>query len=151
MPASKNSHESAHALDRIAAARGFTFSELVVVMAIVATLAITAIPGYRGYILRSHRAEATAALLAVSGAQEKYYLQHTSYATALTPAPPSGLGLPDSTASGHYAITITSAGPDKFTARAAAIGEQAADEHCAEFNIDATGLRSATHDDCWTR
>ena len=74
---------------------GVTLIELMIVVAIVAVLAAVAIPSYRSYLLRSHRAEAKAALLNLAAAQEKFYLQNNTYAAnaALTTAPPAGLGL----------------------------------------------------------
>ncbi len=73
--------------------RGVTLIELVVVVAIVALLATIAIPSYRQFVLRSHRAEAKSALLNLAAAQEKFYLQNNTYTDALDDAPPDGLGL----------------------------------------------------------
>ena len=61
----------------------------------VAVLAAIAVPSYRQYVLRSHRAEAKTALLNVAAAQERFYLQNNTYTTDLTSAPtatPPGLG-----------------------------------------------------------
>ena len=43
--------------------RGITLIELVIVIIIVGLLAAIAIPGYRQFVLRSHRAEAKTALM----------------------------------------------------------------------------------------
>lgn len=134
-----------------ACCRGLTLVELIIVVAIVGVLAILGVPAYRGHVLRSHRLEATAALLAVAAAQERFYVQHNSYSPALTAAPPAGLGLQDTTASDFYAIAITHADADSFSVTATATGEQAADTHCAQFSLTAPGIRSATHADCWSR
>jgi len=128
---------------------GVTLMELVVVMAIIGILAAIAVPSYRQYTLRSHRAEAKAALLNLAAAQEKFYLQNNTYTTELTDAPPDGLGLTESTEGGFYTIAIDDADADGFAATATASGGQADDEHCAEFGIDQTGARTATSDDCW--
>lgn len=115
-------------------------------------LAAVAIPGYRRHILRTHRTEAMAALLSLAAAQEKYYLQHDTYAGQgdLATAPPGGLGLQATTRHGWYAIEIAAgADTESFAATATAIGGQAADTHCAAFALDQAGTRTATHADCW--
>ncbi len=125
--------------------------ELLVVVALIAILTVAALPSYRAYAVRAHRVEAAAALLALSAAQEKFYLQNNTYATELTDAPPDGLGLQAVTAGGFYDIEIDSADAAGFGATATAKGGQADDTHCALFTIDQTGARSATSPDCWSR
>ncbi len=98
--------------------RGVTLIELVVVVAILALLASIAVPSYRQYVLRSNRAEAKAALLNVAAAQEKFYLQNNTYTNELTDAPPSGLGLGDTTETGLYTIEVDGADADGYTATA---------------------------------
>jgi type IV pilus assembly protein PilE len=137
--------------------RGVTLIELVVAMAIVASLALIAAPGYRSFLLRSHRVEATAALLDLAAAQERYYLQHDTYAESLTTSPPDGLGLQDVSENGFYDIVIDAADAAGFQATASAKGGQADDMHCAEFTIDETGAKTARNSsdaavtDCWSR
>jgi Tfp pilus assembly protein PilE len=55
------------------------------------------------------------------------------------------------TASGYYGITIDSADDSTFRATATAQGSQVRDEQCAQFGLEATGARTATQDDCWSR
>jgi type IV pilus assembly protein PilE len=130
--------------------RGITLIELIVVIAIVGVLASIAIPSYRQYLLRSHRSEAKSALLNLAAAQEKFYLQNNTYTTALTTAPPAGLGLTATTVNGHYTVAIAAgANAAGFTATATAAGGQAQDTHCASFTITQAGTRTATSADCW--
>ena len=128
-----------------------TLSELLVVVAIAAILTFAAVPSYRAYAVRSHRVEAAAALLALSAAQEKFYLQNNTYTTELEDPPPDGLGMQAVTASGFYDIEIGSADADGFQATATARGGQADDTHCASFTINEAGARTATSTDCWSR
>jgi type IV pilus assembly protein PilE len=132
--------------------RGTTLIELVVVLVIVGIVASMAIPGYRRHVLRTHRTEAMAALLSLAAAQEKFYLQHDTYAGTgdLATAPPNGLGLQATTRHGWYALEIAAgADADGYAATATAVGSQAADTHCASFALDQAGTRTATHADCW--
>lgn len=59
--------------------KGFTLVELMVVIAIIATLAAIAIPGYRDYVVRSNRADLQARLLQLASDLERYKSQQISY------------------------------------------------------------------------
>lgn len=140
--------------------RGVTLLELMTVVVIVGILAAIAVPSYRGYLLRAQRTDATAALLRLAAAQEKFYLQNNRYATnaELATAPPGGLGISD-TERGYYSLALVSA--DTFldftaTATPTAGGAQAQDTACATFTINQVGTRTAANsssavntDACW--
>jgi type IV pilus assembly protein PilE len=128
--------------------RGFTLVELLVAMLVMAVLAAIAVPSYRAYARRAQRVEAMRALLQIQSAQEKFFIQNGRYAdsTQLDAAPPAGLGLPLSSATGLYALQLTAGtGPDAFRAVAtpAAGRAQRDDSDCAQFSVDQTGRRSA--------
>jgi len=137
--------------------RGMTLVELLVVVVLVAVLATVAIPSYRSHVLRTHRVEARTALLALAVAQEKFFLQHNTYATQteLSEAPPDGLGLPGTSANARYVLSIDSASESDYSATATATGTQVGDHDCATFSTNALGQRSATRLDgsassaCW--
>ncbi|MGH8495814.1 MAG: type IV pilin protein [Gammaproteobacteria bacterium] len=134
------------------AMRGFTLIEIMIAMVIVAILAAIGIPAYRDYIIRTNRGDATAALLKIAAAQEKFYLQNDTYTTNLA-APPAGLGIPNTDA-GYYDLAVTAADADGFTATATAIaGEaQASDDECQTFTITQQNVRTSTPsaaDVCW--
>ena len=107
----------------------------------------------------ARRSEATTALLRAQAAQEKFFVQFGRYAPALAAAPPDGLGLPATTESGFYGLTlaITEGGAGfRVTATVRPGTPQADDIRCASFAIDHNGLRSArnaadedTARDCW--
>ncbi len=127
--------------------RGVTLLELMAVVVILGILASIAIPSYRSYLLRAQRTDATATLLRVAAAQEKFYLQNNTYASndQLDDAPPAGLGIP-ATEHGYYTLAIASDNLTlRFTAGAAAkaAGPQATDKECASFTIDQAGTRGA--------
>ena len=138
---------------------GFTLVELMIAIVIVAILSAIAIPGYRSYVQRAQRAEATTALLRIQGAQEKFFVQYNRYAAALAPAVPAGLGTPTTTETGLYtlALVLTDGGAGfRITATARPGGSQDDDARCATLSIDNNGLKGArnsagadTTRDCW--
>jgi type IV pilus assembly protein PilE len=129
---------------------GFTLVELMIVVVIMAILASVSVGGYRQYVRRANRVDATSALLRVSAAQERFYLQNDRYATTadeLSNPPPAGLGTPD-TEHGLYALAVEPAGDGATagyvaTATAASDGSQRDDDDCQAFSIDQSGKRGA--------
>lgn len=141
-------------------ARGFTLIELMIVVAVAAILAAVAVPSYRQYVMRANRADATAALLRLASAQERFYLQNNRYADAdeMDDAPPAGLGIAG-TERGYYTLAIDSddlALGYVVTATVVDGGPQDEDTQCAGFSVDQQGLRraedsggDANTDTCW--
>lgn len=139
--------------------RGVTLIELLTVIVIIGILTTIAVPTYRNYMLRAQRTEATATLLRVQAAQEKFFVQNNVYTDNLAAAPPNGLGIPAVTASGYYDLqaTLLEEGSGyQLTARPRPGGGQRDDHKCAEFSVDHNGLKSAhdsgDHDsavECW--
>lgn len=134
---------------------GFTLIELLITVALLGIIATLAVGGYRQYVRRAARVDATSALLRVASAEEKFYAQNGRYADT-----PAGLGI-ENTERGYYAlaIQIPAAGPAVgFTATATVNpgSSQADDEDCWVFSINERGLRNAESrsgdsvtDRCW--
>jgi type IV pilus assembly protein PilE len=128
--------------------RGVTLLELMAVVVILGILASIAIPSYRSYLLRTQRTDATAALLRIAAAQEKFYLQNNTYASndLLDDAPPTGLGI-SGTEHDYYTLSIGAGGNLTLGFTATAIqkagGPQAKDKDCKSFTINQAGTRSA--------
>ncbi len=125
---------------------GVTLIELMIVVAIVAILAAIAYPSYRNQIMRSHRAEAKAALLQVQVAQEKWFLHANQYGTLIDLGLSTGANY--LTPNGYYQISFSSQTANAFTAQAVPQGGQAPDT-CGTYTISATGNRTPTTSGCW--
>jgi len=71
---------------------GFTLVELMIVVAIVGILGALAYPTYAGYIVRTRRTEGQVALIETMQREERYRVQHNSYAAFSADEPgPEGL------------------------------------------------------------
>lgn len=127
---------------------GFSLIELLIAVVIVSLLIGIGLPGYRQYVQRANRSDATAALLRIAAAQERFYLQNNRYAVnvgQMNAAPPGGLGIL-STERGYYELNLESDVPEvDFTASATPLAgsNQADDTECWTFRIDERGLRQA--------
>jgi type IV pilus assembly protein PilE len=127
--------------------RGFGLLELMIAMLVVAVLLGLAIPSYRQYVSRAHRAEAVRTLLAAASCQERIRAQSGYYDTARCAS-----GLDDR----HYTYLIEPAGePASLTYRLVAIplGRALADR-CGSLTLNHAGTRAvsaagASVADCW--
>jgi type IV pilus assembly protein PilE len=131
--------------------RGFSLIELMIAVSVMAILTVIAVPSYRQYVIRSHREDATAALLRLAAQQEKFYIQNNRYATY------AELGSPP-TENGWYTLTVPTSNATTFTARATVVagGSQDGDPHCQVFTVNAEGQHLSTDpggadstDLCW--
>jgi len=130
---------------------GFSLIELMIVVAIVALLAAIALPNYRQHVIRSHRTDATSALLRLAATEEKFYIQNNRYGTF------AEIGSPE-TENGWYTLAVSDADAATFTATATVAdgSGQEDDPHCKVFSINAAGQKLATDpgdadstDQCW--
>jgi len=144
--------------------KGFTLTELLVVVLIASILVGIGLPGYRDFVIRGGRTDATTALLKLSASQEKFYLQNGIYASnaQLAAAPPAGLGFVGSKSEhGYYDLTIAPAAAGLavgYTASAAVVAneKQGDDSDCTAFSMDQNGRRGANGgynptviEECW--
>ena len=127
---------------RISKQSGFTLIELMIVIAIIGVIAAIAMPSYNSYLKKSRRADAKIALTKMADAQERWYLQKSTYTTVITNI--GGADSPD----GDYTLSAA-AGADGIlngfilTAVADTDGLQADDVACKTFKLSSTGLKTA--------
>ena len=142
--------------------RGFSLTELLVVLAILGLLTAAAVPLWNRQVERARRMDATDALVRIAVLQERFYLENGRYAGAgeLATAAPDGLGV-SGTERGYYRLGLQALDGDlaagyEVSAAADPNGAQAKDEQCRVFRLDSTGRRAAedaegedTSADCW--
>ena len=131
---------------------GVTLIELMAVVTVIAVLGMIAIPSYRQYTMRAHRAEAKTALLQIQANQERFYIANRTYS-----GDPDELGFAgDISERGTYALEITDARTPTYTAKATPRSggafDMTEDDQCDSFSITAQGVRTATGTapaNCW--
>jgi type IV pilus assembly protein PilE len=124
------------------ASRGFTLIELMIAVAVVAILAMIAIPTYTAQMIKGRRSSAEAALLDIAQRQQQYMLDARSYAysvTALNTTTPANV-------KAYYTVQIDPPPvpppvPPAFTARATPIAGTA-QANDAVLTIDNTGAKT---------
>lgn len=149
MPASNRPRKSAW---------GWTLTELLMVMAIVAVMAAIAWPSYTDYVQRGHRAQAQAALLEAQHFMERYYTAHGRYSVSATSSTSQAPVLPVRLqsipgANTRYLLNVIQITANSYTLSAVPTGSMASDK-CASLTLTHTSVRGttssvATATECW--
>lgn len=108
-------------------------------MAIMAIIALIALPGYSKYVARARQQDAKSQLMAIRQAQEIYKLQYGSY-TANTALLSGWVGTLN-----KYTFSVTAADATTFTARGT--GNIDGDATSDVWQIDQSGTMTNTTDD----
>lgn len=138
----------------IACQSGFTLIEVMVVVAIIGILTAIAYPAYKKFIYKGRRSEGTALLQAAQLGQEKYRINHSTYAsdfsdTAFTRVCPSSGAC--TSPGGYYSLTATG-NASGYTLTVTALGDQANDSVCTTITLtqDASDV-TYTPSACWAK
>lgn len=119
-------------------ASGWTLSELLVSLALMATLASLALPAYLQQQRQARRSDALVALQQLQMDQARWRDAHETYADSL-----SALGWrTERSPGGHYAIRIAHADAEGYTLEAWPTGSQAADQACSPLRLTGHGNAS---------
>ncbi len=119
---------------------GFTLIELMIAVAIVAILAMIAVPSYSAYITRGQLADATTGLATMRAQMERHYQDNRTYATVGSFTTPCA-GAAGTRTFGHFVVSCSGT-PDAttFTLQAAGSGPVSA----FTFTIDQADVRNTT-------
>ena len=135
--------------------RGFSLIELLTVLLIVGLLASLAWPSYRGYLQRSHRAQAAAALLQAQQFMERLYSVQGSYLGPGDSLPELPVALQTVASDGReiYRLKRDRADARGYRLRAEPQGI-ARDDPCGDLTLDHTSLKDRTGlgpsvQECW--
>lgn len=161
-------------IQKISSGKGFTLIEVMITVAIVGILAAVALPSYREYIQRSHRADARNTLQTAAQRLEQNYTQFSNYdVTADTTAPGGTATVANSTlvtwgvdqaplsGGARYNITFQGGAPaaTTFTLVATPTGAQAGDQ-CGVISLDNRNIKTVAGEannrtpktrECWGR
>lgn len=121
------------------ASRGFTLIELMIAVAVVAILAMIAVPTYTAQMVKGRRSAAEAVLLDIAQRQQQYFLDSRAYAPNVAAL---GTTTPVNVQAYYTVTTAPGAGlPPTFTATAAPLAgtAQAGD---VTLTIDNTGAKT---------
>lgn len=130
--------------------RGFTLTELVIVVAIIGVLTAIAVPSYNSSVVRASREAAQTELLQLASLQEKIYLNSNSYSVstniitdAYTTQSGGGLGWTSGVSKDtKYTYTCANCTANTFTLTAApAAGKGQAIANDGNLTVDSSGRR----------
>ncbi|MBO9715977.1 MAG: type IV pilin protein [Pseudoxanthomonas sp.] len=127
---------------------GFTLTELMIVVGIVAILAAIAYPSYQEQVRKSRRAQAKADLVEYMQGAERFFTVNNTYVGY--PVPAQSPREPGATA--FYTIAASTQTASQLVLTATAVGAQARDR-CGDLSVSNTGLKTesgtAELADCW--
>jgi type IV pilus assembly protein PilE len=142
--------------------RGFTLVEMLAVLLILSILAAVAYPSYAGHVTRTRRTEGQIALIEAMQQQERYRLQHNSYAEFSSGAEAGALGLrwwsgPSAAVSAYELDAHACAGQDiadcvEVRARPGTdkVDGRFRDPDCGALTLDSLGVHAAQGKGrCW--
>ena len=126
--------------------RGFTLTELMIVIVVLGILAAIAYPSYTAFVLRGKRAEGRNMLMEAAARQERFYSDNNSYTSTIGSG---GLNISSSSENGYYSLAATTPDTDNqtFTLTATPTFTDAA---CGNMTLTQTGARTSNDNDlCW--
>lgn len=110
---------------------GWTLSELLISLALMAILTTVALPAFNAQQRQARRTDAQSALQQLQLDQARWRGTHSSHASEV-----SSLGWhSDRSPSGHYQIKIEDASAEGYTLSATAVGSQSADTACTPMRL----------------
>lgn len=143
--------------------KGFSLTELMIAVVIVAVLASVAIPSYQDSVRRARRADAKTTLLEASQWMERFYTENNRYdqnlgGTAVAGLIPNHLKTaPKEGATKYYNLSLSAVAQNTYTLQAVPISTtDQNNDQCKTLTLTNLGVKglsgsSASVDDCWGR
>jgi type IV pilus assembly protein PilE len=138
--------------------RGYTLTELMITVAVLAIIVAIAMPAYTSQMQKSRRADARNALLDIAGREERFLSVANAYSNVTTDVGYTG-AWPQNVFNNYYSVTVTVPDPafvgngPSYTVTATAIGAQLSDASCTSFTLNQIGVQgstgAATPATCW--
>jgi type IV pilus assembly protein PilE len=145
--------------------RGFTLTEIMIVLLIIAIIAALAYPSYLDQVRKSRRAVAKSALLDAASREEQNYFSCRTYSASMaSSSPPECPNLLnyasdpayfgkdstnlDSNTDAVYAISVVTADNAAFKLQAVPQNDQANDS-CGTFTLTSDNKKDAAVGNCW--
>jgi type IV pilus assembly protein PilE len=136
--------------------QGVTLVELMVVVAIVAILATTAMPNYQRYVIKTQRREAESALMQLSQVMERHYGVRFSYLGAAQDGADTGapanfsVYTPIHGGERAYQLSIRYASDSEYWLQAEPLQRQRSDR-CGSLYLHVSGRRGSDNASgaCW--
>jgi len=142
-------------LKPLRAAYGFTLTELLVSMAVLAILTAIALPAYRSYALQANRTDAVKTLTYDRQILERCYSQNFSYLNVANDCP-GAANITGPSLGGYYQITVNPWNATSYQLNAVAQGTQVSDTSCQTYTVTQNGTQTAldnaannTTQTCW--
>jgi type IV pilus assembly protein PilE len=140
--------------------RGFTLTEVMIVVVIIGVLAAIAWPSYQAQVRESKRSDAHNALTTIAAQQERFFsdnnaytadLQNLGYNSATNVPTPEGyyvVTASNVTAVGYLLTAVPCTGSGTPTAGCNS-GSQVKDTACSQITLSSTGVKGGTTSACW--
>jgi type IV pilus assembly protein PilE len=114
--------------------RGFSFIELMIVVAIIGILTAIALPAYKDYVTKGRIPDATSNLAALRVQQEQYFQDNRTY-----------VGAPCTASSSYFNFSCTNVLQTTYTVRADGTGPMAG----FAYTVDQSNAKTSTMSPDW--
>jgi len=125
---------------------GFTLVELMVVVAIVGTLAAVSMGFYGNYVTDANRTDGRMVLTQTAARLEKCKALYSTYNSANC-----NVAFPVTSDDGMYTVAATAIAGATFLLTASPVvgGYQAGDADCTSMTLTSTGVKGGSSTECW--